>query len=64
MTVVLALKPCDVCLRDPSFGVLHVGCDWCERIKGERERQPALPLRPGRLRVYAEPGMPLPEGWT
>ena len=40
--VVVRLEPCGVCLRDPGFGTLHVGCSRCKKETAPMANQPRL----------------------
>lgn len=54
MNATIQLRPCYVCRCDPSFGILHVGCSKCERVKEEREQQPRLVVVSHEPLTYGE----------
>lgn len=42
MRVIVKLKPCGPCKRDPAFGIIHHGCSKCTIEYEERDKQPRL----------------------
>jgi hypothetical protein len=48
------IEPCSACLRDPAFGVIHVGCWNCKREEHDGPQKTLIRTTENGRVVYVE----------